>query len=174
MRGTGELEALLWVQRRTAGPRRLRLARALGHAGEHGALWLATGLVGAAVDAPRRRRWTRATAAVLGAHAASVVLKRAVRRVRPVHEALVPGARVPSRWSFPSSHATSTTTAAVVLAPLLGRWTLALVPAMAWSRLVLGVHHPSDVLGGTVLGGAVGLLARRGAASGSRADGMTG
>ena len=47
----------------------------------------------------------------------------------------------PSRLSFPSSHATSTTAAAVLYGGLLrSRAPLAVVPVMALSRLVLGVH----------------------------------
>jgi undecaprenyl-diphosphatase len=156
-----EARALVALQRTTLTASTRSLARGLSLAGEHAAAWLAVAAVGAAADRPRRAQWARAGAAVLLAHGASVVLKRVARRVRPQHEGLVTHVGTPSRWSFPSSHATSTTTAAVVLAPLLGRWTLALVPAMAWSRMALGVHYPSDVLSGSVLGGAVGLASER-------------
>jgi membrane-associated phospholipid phosphatase len=158
---TGETRLLVALQRRTATSATVPVARMLSHAGEHAGLWLAAGALGAAVDAPRRRQWVRATGAVLLAHGASVVLKRVARRVRPVHPALATHVGTPSRWSFPSSHATSTTTAAVVFAPLVGRWTLVLPPVMAWSRLALGVHYPTDVLSGAALGGVFGLLGTR-------------
>jgi membrane-associated phospholipid phosphatase len=68
----------------------------------------------------------------------------------------------PSRLSFPSSHATSTTAAAVLYGGLTGRrLTPVLVPPMLVSRLVLGVHYPSDVAAGSALGGAVALFTRR-------------
>jgi membrane-associated phospholipid phosphatase len=61
----------------------------------------------------------------------------------------------PGKLSFPSSHATSTTAAAVLLGRLLGLPLPAvLVPPMLLSRVVLGVHYPSDVLAGAALGGA--------------------
>jgi membrane-associated phospholipid phosphatase len=156
-----ETTILIGLQRATARPTTLAPARALSHAGEHAAAWLAVAATGAAVDRRRRRQWARAGAAVFVAHAVSVVVKRVARRVRPVHEGLATHVSTPSRWSFPSSHATSTTTAAIVFAPLLGRWTLALPPVMAWSRLVLGVHYPTDVLSGTALGATVGILSER-------------
>jgi membrane-associated phospholipid phosphatase len=68
----------------------------------------------------------------------------------------------PSKLSFPSAHATSTTAAAVLYGRLLGTpLTAAVVPPMALSRLVLGVHYPSDVAVGSALGAAVALLTSR-------------
>lgn len=156
-----ETRALVALQRATLNPRTRALARALSHAGEHAGTWLAVAAAGAALDRRRRGQWVRAGGAVLVSHAASVVLKRVARRVRPAHADVVVHVGTPSRWSFPSSHATSTTTAAVVLAPLLGRWTAVLPPLMAWSRMALGVHYPSDVASGAVLGGLVGLASER-------------
>jgi membrane-associated phospholipid phosphatase len=83
------------------------------------------------------------------------VVKRVARRVRPSHASLITHVATPSRWSFPSSHAASTT-AAVVFAPLLGRPVLLLPVGMAWSRMALGVHYPTDVLVGSVLGAVIG------------------
>jgi membrane-associated phospholipid phosphatase len=157
-----ELPLLVAVQRRTARPLSLRGARALSRAGEHGAAWITVGLAGAAVDGPRRADWLSATAWVVTAHAASVGIKRVARRVRPEHASLTVHAAVPSAWSFPSSHVTSTTAAALLYGTLLGsRLPLLLPVAMAWSRLALGVHYPSDVVAGAGLGAAVAAAALR-------------
>lgn len=160
-----ETELVVALQRRAATPTTTRAARALSHAGEHAAAWLVVGAAGTALDRGRRGRWAGATAAVLGAHAATVVLKRVVRRRRPDDPRVVVGATAPSRLSFPSSHAASTTAAAVVYGRLLGtRATWALVPLMGVSRPLLGLHFPGDVVVGT----AVGLLAARAQARGGR------
>ncbi|MDN6386308.1 MAG: phosphatase PAP2 family protein [Corynebacterium sp.] len=67
--------------------------------------------------------------------------------------AAVRGVATPSRLSFPSSHATSTAAALTSLTRVTGsRLPLAGVPVMMASRLVLGVHYPTDVLAGVALG----------------------
>ncbi|GAA0307410.1 phosphatase PAP2 family protein [Kineococcus aurantiacus] len=159
---TADLRVLLGVQRRLATPPVVRTAQLMSHAGEHAAVWIAAGTLGALVDRPRRRRWVEATAGVVAAHGASVVVKRITRRVRPSHPGVLVHAGTPSRFSLPSSHATSTTAAVVAFGALVGRGKLApLVPAMALSRLVVGVHYPTDVLAGSVLGAVVGATAPR-------------
>ena len=95
-----------------------------------------------------------------------MVIKRVVRRERPNHPAVAVNVGTPSRLSFPSAHATSTTAASILLARTTGLPLPAvLVPPMALSRLVLGVHYPSDVLTGVAVGAAVakvvGMVADR-------------
>ncbi|WP_369181430.1 phosphatase PAP2 family protein [Streptomyces mutabilis] len=139
-------------------PRVAGAARALSWAGEHGALWLAAGLAGAAVDGPRRGAWLRGTALTAGAHVVSMGVKRVVRRPRPAH--VVPLVRTAGRHSFPSSHATSATAAAVAFGALGLHAVWPLAAAVCVSRLVVGVHYPSDVAAGAALGA---LTARLGA-----------
>ncbi|MFR9803244.1 phosphatase PAP2 family protein [Pseudonocardia sp. RS010] len=157
-----ELRVLAAVQRGVARPRTVPAARGLSHFGEHAAGWLALGLVGAAADRRRRTEWLGSAAAVALAHGVSIGVKRVVRRPRPEHPSVEVLVGTPSRLSFPSSHATSTTAAAVLYGGLLrSRTPLAVVPVMALSRLVLGVHYPSDVATGAALGAGVALAARR-------------
>ena len=152
---------LITLQRATGRPLGLASARGLSRAGEHAGAWLSAAALGAAADRERREDWVRAWVAVFVSHAASVVVKRLLRRVGPRHDAVTVHVRTPSRWSFPSSHAASTTTAAVVLAPLVGRWTFALPLLMAWSRMVLGVHYLTDLLSGAALGVTIGAASER-------------
>ncbi|MFD2394872.1 phosphatase PAP2 family protein [Dietzia aerolata] len=67
----------------------------------------------------------------------------------------------PSTLSFPSSHATSTTAFALLAGSVTGVPVAAgLVPVMLASRLVLGVHYPSDVLAGATVGAGCAALTR--------------
>ena len=157
-----EVRALSAVQRRLGTGPVVATARGMSHFGEHAGGWLALGLLGALVDRSRRRDWFTATAGVAAAHGASIAVKRVVRRPRPDDPRVQVLVGTPSRLSFPSAHATSTTAAAVLFGGLLGRrFTLAVVPPMALSRLVLGVHYPTDVAAGALLGAGVAAATRR-------------
>jgi membrane-associated phospholipid phosphatase len=153
----GEDAALVAVQAALTGrPGVLTGARALSHFGEHSAGWLAVAGLGALLDPERRREWVTAGVGAFAAHAAAVVIKRVVRRERPHHPDIAVNVGTPSRLSFPSAHATSTTAAALLIGRVTGLPLPAvLVPPMVLSRLVLGVHYPSDVLAGVVVGAAV-------------------
>lgn len=148
----------------------LRLARTRGHSpardravarfsrlGEHGGVWLALGAAGMTFDGSRRERWLRMTRTIAGTYALNTVLKLVVRRRRPELPDLPPLTGTPTTLSFPSAHA-STSFAAAGLYSRLGLPALALyglAGALSLSRLYLGVHYPSDVLAGALLGGAV-------------------
>ncbi|MFI6806749.1 phosphatase PAP2 family protein [Streptomyces luteogriseus] len=140
-------------------PRVAGAARALSWAGEHAALWLAAGLAGAAVDGGRRGAWLRGTALTAGAHLVSMGVKRVVRRPRPAH--VVPLVRTAGRHSFPSSHATSAAAAAVAFGTLGAHAVPPLAAAVCVSRLVAGVHYPSDVAAGAALGALTARLGAR-------------
>lgn len=143
----------------------LPVARVLSHFGEHSLGWLAVAALGALTQPQRRRSWLLAGAGTLAAHAAAVIIKRVVRRKRPHHPAIAVNVGTPSALSFPSAHATSTTAAAILLGRAAGLPTRALpallVPSMALSRMVLGVHYPSDVATGVVVGAAVAAAVTR-------------
>lgn len=114
--------------------------------------------------ARRQARWLAVTS--LGGLAVQHGLKLAVGRRRPVWEEPLDAA---NGWAFPSGHTMTATITCGLLLVLVLRvrrippvwrvllWTLAVVSAagVGITRVVVGVHWPSDVLGGWLFGTAV-------------------
>jgi decaprenylphosphoryl-5-phosphoribose phosphatase len=151
----------------------LRLLRTRGHtpavepavirlaqAGENGLLWYVIALAGAALARRAHRgAYLRAIKVVLATLVANTIVKQTVRRARPVLEEELPALTpVLSGRSYPSAHSSTSFAGARALsaagmpAPPL----YAVAVAMALSRPYLGVHYPSDIVAGAVLGDAVG------------------
>lgn len=149
--------------------RLLRLARTRGHSrtaekavaaysrlGEHGACWLALGAAGSLVDRSRRGPWLRGMRIVGASYAVNQALKFLIRRRRPELPDLPPLTPTVSRLSFPSAHATTSFAGARAFSALVPAAPLyAAASAFAVSRPYLGVHYPSDVLAGAVLGTSI-------------------
>lgn len=112
-----------------------------------------------------RRSGLRCTAAMLVANAvAQGPMKQFFGRKRPFHDVrdhVVVGKR-PIDTSFPSGHSASSFAAATSLAfafPQHRRLLLAVAAGVGFSRVYLGHHYPSDVLGGVFVGVSIGVAA---------------
>jgi membrane-associated phospholipid phosphatase len=154
---------LLFARRQGHSPLLERIIGTYSRAGEHAACWLALGLSGATLtdDPERRQAWLRGVRVVAGSYAVNYAIKITVRRPRPELPGLPPLTPTVSRLSFPSAHATTSFAACRGfhgLAPAALLYTAA--GLFAFSRPYLGVHYPSDVLAGAVLGTAIGLATR--------------
>ncbi len=146
-----DLALLRLLRTRGHWPALERAARVYARAGENGALWLAL----AALVRDRR-----AFRVVLTALIANTAVKQVVRRPRPdLGPGLPPLSSTISSLSYPSAHAATSFAAAGALGRTLPAAPLyAAAGAMALSRPYLGVHYPSDVVAGALLGWAVETL----------------
>jgi undecaprenyl-diphosphatase len=89
------------------------------------------------------------------------LLKRGTLRPRPyqVHASIAPGASPLDTFSFPSGHTLHATAFSIVALAYYPSLAALLVPFTlftAASRIVLGLHYPSDVLAGAALGAVIG------------------
>lgn len=131
------------------------------------AYWIGTLFSGGAGEGDHAVRlaasWGLAVGSVLA-------LKHIVRRLRPfeVQKGIAPrrqyvGARRFDRFSFPSGHAAITTAIVTSLSLSYPRWYVIgpgylIATSVSLSRIWLGVHYPSDVASGFVIGFAAGSL----------------
>lgn len=137
----------------------------LSRAGEFSLLWHAIIWL-RAIGSSDRAREALVFSLLLGVESLIVNqgLKRIFRRSRPTTNGDARfNVRTPVTSSFPSGHASSAFFAATVLSGLVpAGWAVlffALAVGVALSRVMVRLHHLSDILGGAVVGVALGLLA---------------
>jgi len=117
---------------------------------------LAAGLIRNDADMKKNALYTASSTAL--SFLLNFTIKNIVKRPRPfiTDIRLTPVYR-PGAYSFPSGHASSSFGAAVSLARAYPKWYV-MAPALLWSsgigysRMYLGVHYPTDVGAGALLG----------------------
>ncbi len=92
------------------------------------------------------------------------ILKEGIQRLRPCHVLpldIIGMVSCSESFSFPSNHAANSFAAATLLSLCFRNTTLmvfAFALIVCYSRVYLRVHYPTDVLGGMILGGAMGYI----------------
>jgi membrane-associated phospholipid phosphatase len=131
-------------------------------------LWIAIAAgLGATGDKRARRAALRGLVSVaIASSTANVIVKGLTRRNRPALDIPVVRLKIPAprSSSFPSGHSASAAAFATGVAlemPSLALPIGALAAAVGTSRVVNGVHYPSDVLAGFAIGTAAGVLTVR-------------
>lgn len=131
--------------------------------GDKGWFWIVLALVLLMFRQTRRTGIEVAAAMLLMFIIGNLILKNVFDRIRPydLYESLIPLANRPLDASFPSGHSMQSFAAATAIFQNDRRWgTAALILAslIAASRLYNGMHYPTDVIAGVLLGIAAGLL----------------
>jgi undecaprenyl-diphosphatase len=142
-----------------------RVFYAASELGDFGLIWVLLGTVKGLRKGDDLATALRMTAA-MGAESILVngIIKSFFRRTRPPWEVDRPlKVRRPLTSSFPSGHATSAVSAAMMLSEDDEWWPfyVALAVVVATSRIYVKIHHASDVAAGAVLGVALGVIGRR-------------
>ena len=128
----------------------------------HGEIWI---LLAAILLLLKKQRWTGVSlsfALILDLICCNMIIKPLVGRIRPfaVNTAVELLIAPPADASFPSGHTAASFAAVFALwasGSPLWKPALALASVIAFSRLYLYVHWPTDILGGILVGAAVGV-----------------
>ena len=125
--------------------------------GNGGWFWILCAVVLLAIPKTRKTGYAAVLSLIFGVIVTNLLLKNIVARPRPFAEieALIPLIAKPTDFSFPSGHTTASFAVALVMLRMLpkkiGIPAVVLAALVAFSRLYLGVHYPTDVLAGFVV-----------------------
>lgn len=152
-----DAQALLWIQEQLRVPILNEIMVFFSLIGNSGLIWIATGLVLLIPKATRLGGLCLLTC-LLGAYLLNdILIKPLVARVRPYDT--IPALQILvaplASFSFPSGHTNASFAAAYGLTAAFGRkGGLSYLPALliALSRCYVGVHYPTDVLAGALVG----------------------
>lgn len=132
--------------------------------GNGGWFWIALGVIFLIFSKSRAIGFRALLALAIGFLITNLLLKNLVARVRPydTYSVLIPLIARQTDYSFPSGHACASFASAIVYLKMLpARYGIPLVvlaSMIAFSRLYVGVHYPTDVLGGVIVGVFSGWL----------------
>lgn len=156
-------QILLFIQENIRNPILSRIFIPLTVLGNSGIFLIAIGIVLLAIKKTRRLGVFFLTALLLNFIINDLVIKNIMKRVRPFYaisglEILI---KPPKSFSFPSGHTSSFFACSTVLfksSKKYGGLLLIISLMMGFSRMYVGVHYPSDVFVGMVVGIISGIM----------------
>ena len=152
-----ELTILDFINDKLSGPILDKIMPIISMFGDHGIFWMALTAILLIPRKTRKLALSMAIALSLGFICGNLAIKNIIARTRPYEyrpefNLLVSKLK---DFSFPSGHSLASFEAATCIFIRYKKWGIAaltLAVLIAFSRLYLFVHFPSDVLAGTILG----------------------
>lgn len=160
-----EANILLWIQENLRADWLDPIIIGITYLGNAGIFWIALSVLLLCFKNYRKLGLTCGASLILDLLSVNVFIKKAVARVRPyeVIEGLTKIIGEQSDYSFPSGHTAASFAVATVLlmrAPKkLSVPMFILACLISLSRLYVGVHYPTDITGGAVIGALCGIAA---------------
>ena len=164
-----DLPILDWIAQALRCPALDAIFPVITHLGDAGAVWILLAAVLLCIPKHRKTGLTMAVALLFGLLVCNLTLKPLIARIRPFDYQLLHFGKeipllipAPTDFSFPSGHTNASFAAATALLlhdRKLGIPAMIMAALIAFSRLYLYVHYPTDVLASIVLGAGMALLA---------------
>lgn len=101
-------------------------------------------------------------ASVVSRYGVTELIRFFIHRPRPFVDLPVQQLLTSNEWSFPSGHAAfffAMATAVYLYDKKWGVWFYIAAALMTVSRVIAGIHYPSDIVGGAIVGGVVAYAA---------------
>lgn len=152
-----EASIILWIQENLRGVMD-GFWVFITHLGDGGYLWIALGLALLFFKKTRPIGFTVLVSLLINMVITNITLKDLIARPRPfvVNDAIITLIKAPGSFSFPSGHTSGSFSAMLALyhwvPKKIGVPAVILAALVAFSRMYVGVHYPTDILGGIVVG----------------------
>lgn len=154
---------LYYIQENLVSPILNHIMVFVSSIGEYGIVWLLSAFIMLIFKKTRKCGVFIIFALILAFISGEVIIKNVVGRIRPCYQDLSVYMLVerPNSYSFPSGHSASSFAAAVAIFinyKKIGLFSLIVAGLIAFSRMYLFVHFPSDVFAGIALGVACAVI----------------
>lgn len=155
---------LLWIQEYVRNDFLTPIMKFITSLGNAGIIWIAIAVILLCFKKTRKIGWLVSFAMIGTLVVNNILLKNLIGRIRPyeVIDGLTILVSKPSEYSFPSGHTGSSFAAAVTLfltcPKKYGIPAVILAFLIGISRLYIGVHYPTDVIGGMISGTLIALF----------------
>lgn len=159
-----DVSILLFIQEHIRSDLMTPFWKAITVLGDAGLFWIILAIILMIPKKTRKAGGMALLSLALGALITNVTLKNLVARIRPYDlvNTIIPLITKPADYSFPSGHTCASFASAAIYYRMLpkkyGIAAMVLAGLIALSRMYLGVHYPTDVLAGMLVGLASGAI----------------
>ncbi len=159
-----DASVLLWIQENMRTELMTTIMKAITRLGDGGSLWIVLAIILLVLNKTRKVGAASAVALIITFLTVNLGIKNMVARTRPyeVIDGLINLVEKQSDFSFPSGHSAHAFAVGVVILIMMpkkiGVPIFVISILMAFSRLYVGVHYPTDVIAGAILGTIIAFL----------------